>query len=78
VATATATALIVDAVRMRSTPRTSGGPSPRFSLSPHRCRGVIAGTYFGRTLFGRIPEALFRRFVAALILVLGVAMLVVR
>jgi uncharacterized membrane protein YfcA len=40
--------------------------------------GVIAGTYFGRALFGRIPEALFRRFVAALILALGVAMLIVR
>jgi len=29
-------------------------------------------------MFGRIPEAMFRRFVAALILVLGVAMLIPR
>ncbi len=78
VATATATALIVDVVRM-----------PIYAAHEWRAIvailpdvflgavGVIAGTHFGRSIFGRIPEGLFRRFVAALILVLGVAMLVV-
>lgn len=79
VATATATALIVDAVRMpiyaAHEARAIAAIWPEVLLAA-AC--VVAGTYFGRLLFGRIPETLFRRFVAALILVLGVAMLVTR
>jgi len=37
---------------------------------------VLLGTLAGRTLLGRIPEKLFRRIVAGLILILGVTMLV--
>jgi uncharacterized membrane protein YfcA len=79
VATATATALIVDAVRMPiyaiHEARDIAAIWPEVVIAA-TC--VIAGTLFGRALFGRIPEAMFRRFVAALILVLGVAMLIPR
>lgn len=79
VATATATALIVDAVRMPIYAAHEAGAIANLwpeVLIAAAC--VIAGTYFGRTIFGRIPEELFRRFVAVLILVLGVAMLIPR
>ncbi len=79
VATATATALIVDAVRMPIyAAHESGAIASIYPEVLIGAAGVIAGTYFGRALFGRIPEALFRRFVGTLILVLGVAMLIVR
>jgi len=35
---------------------------------------VVAGTLLGRALLGRLPEELFKRMVAALILVLGVVL----
>lgn len=79
VATATATALIVDAVRMpiyaAHEARDIAAIWPQVTIAA-TC--VIAGTLFGKSLFGRIPEELFRRFVAGLILVLGVAMLIPR
>jgi uncharacterized membrane protein YfcA len=37
--------------------------------------GVIAGTAFGHRALLRIPESVFRRVVAALLLTLGVALL---
>jgi uncharacterized protein len=37
--------------------------------------GVVAGTLLGKVLFAKIPEALFKRIVAGLILLLGLAML---
>jgi uncharacterized membrane protein YfcA len=77
VATATATALIVDAVRMPIYAAHEGRQI--LDIWPDVAIGavsVIAGTYLGKALFGRIPEAMFRRLVAALILVLGVAMLI--
>jgi uncharacterized membrane protein YfcA len=40
--------------------------------------GVIAGTLLGRPILGRIPEPLFRRLIATLVLILGVALLVLR
>ena len=76
VATATAIALIVDGVRM-----------PVYAISEGRelvaiwpliaiaTAGVVAGTLLGRAILGRLPEKPFRRIVAALILVLGIAML---
>ena len=36
---------------------------------------VVAGTLLGKTLLARVPDAMFKRFVAALILALGVALL---
>lgn len=77
VATATAIALVVDGVRM-----------PVYAISQGRAlltvwpliaiatAGVIAGTLLGRAVLGRVPEKPFRRLVAALILVLGLAMLI--
>jgi uncharacterized protein len=37
--------------------------------------GVVAGTLLGRVLFAKVPEALFKRIVAGLILLLGLAIL---
>jgi uncharacterized membrane protein YfcA len=38
--------------------------------------GAIAGTLVGERLLRRIPEPIYRRLVAALVLVLGIFMLV--
>lgn len=38
--------------------------------------GVIAGTVIGQRLLIKIPEKVFRRVVAAIILALGIALLV--
>ncbi len=77
VATATAIALIVDGVRM-----------PVYAFNEWRSLlaiwpliaivtiAVIIGTLLGRAILGRVPERLFRRIVAALILALGVMLLV--
>jgi uncharacterized membrane protein YfcA len=76
VATATAIALIVDAVRMPIYVVTEGrslaGAWPLIAIA---AVAVIIGTLTGRAVFGWIPEKIFRRVVAALILALGVAML---
>ena len=76
VATATAIALIVDGARM-----------PVYVAVQHRAiaaawlpvvvavAAVLAGTIFGVRVLRRIPESVFRRAVAALILLLGVYML---
>jgi uncharacterized protein len=37
---------------------------------------VVAGTLLGRVILGRVPEALFKRLISALIFVLGVLLLV--
>jgi len=77
VATATAIALIVDGVRM-----------PFYFVTQHRQMldswlvmlvaivGVVAGTIWGVPLLHRIPEPIFRRGVAILVIILGVYMLV--
>ena len=39
---------------------------------------VIFGTFLGRKLLGRVPENVFRRLVAALLIALGITMLVTR
>ena len=62
VATAVAIALIVDGARL---PLIAGAST-----------AVILGTFFGRTLLGRVPENVFRRLVAALLIALGIAMLI--
>jgi hypothetical protein len=79
VATATATALIVDAVRMPIYAFHEAGAIARIWPEVAIAAAcVVAGTFFGRAPFGRIPETMFRKFVAGLILVLGVAMLIPR
>jgi uncharacterized membrane protein YfcA len=76
VATATAIALIVDGARM-----------PVYAVVQHRgiaaawppvvvaVAAVLAGTFFGVRVLRRIPETVFRRAVAVLILLLGIYML---
>ncbi len=76
VATAVANALVVDGARM---------PVYAFSMGPALVRawpfiaiavaGVIAGTFLGRTILGRVPERYFRRIVSALLVCLGAAIL---
>jgi uncharacterized membrane protein YfcA len=79
VATSTAVGLVVDGVRMpvylwsEGTALLEIGP-----LIAVMSGGVIAGTLLGRPILGRIPEALFKRLVSALVLILGVALLVLR
>jgi uncharacterized membrane protein YfcA len=77
VATATAIGLMVDGARM----------PVYFANEAHEIAqvwqyvavgtiGVIAGTVLGQRLLVKIPEKLFRRVVAAIILALGIALLV--
>ena len=76
VATAVAIALVVDGARM---------PVYAFSMGPALLRvwqlvaiavaGVVAGTFLGRTILGRVPERYFRRIVSGLLVVLGAAIL---
>jgi len=76
VATATAIALAVDAARMPVYFVTTGsrmGSAAGFILIASL--GVLAGTFLGARLLGRIPERLFHRIVGAIVLALGVFML---
>jgi uncharacterized membrane protein YfcA len=79
VATATAIALIVDGTRL-PVYLVSEGPAmlqiwPTIAVTT---LAVIFGTLAGRRLLGRLPEAMFRRAVSALITVLGIALLLSR
>ena len=76
IATATAIGLFVDGVRMPIYFYTQGAQLSQ--LMPAiliATVGVIAGTLFGRHALKRIPEAAFRRVVAVLLAILGVALL---
>jgi len=78
VATAVAIALVVDGARL---------PVYAFSVGPEllakwpivavATAGVLAGTMLGKTLLGWIPEAIFRRVVSALLVLLGIAIFVI-
>jgi uncharacterized membrane protein YfcA len=79
VATATATALLVDIARVpvyltveREAIATIG---PLLLLATV---GVLAGTVLGRWLLRRVPQHLFRRVVGATVLLLGVVTLLRR
>ncbi|HEU4698743.1 MAG TPA: sulfite exporter TauE/SafE family protein [Gemmatimonadales bacterium] len=76
VATATVTALLVDAARLPVYLLESGARlrllAPVILLAT---LGVVVGTLAGARLLARIPAPLFRRLVAGLILLLGVAIL---
>ena len=77
VATATAIALFVDAARM-----------PVYAVTAHEelwamrapmliaTIGVVAGTIMGMRVLRGIPEAMFRKIVAIVLAILGVALLV--
>jgi uncharacterized protein len=78
VATATAIALVVDAVRM-----------PVYFITGHRAIlaawsailaatiGVVIGTLAGERILRRIPETLFRKLVAVLLLAIGIVLLAI-
>ena len=76
IATATAIGLFVDGARMPIYFYTHGAQLP--TMMPAiaiATAGVIAGTLFGGRVLQRIPEAAFRRVVAVLLAILGVALL---
>lgn len=77
VATATATALLVDAARMPVYLFTSWtGLREHLPLIAVLVAGVLLGTVAGEGVLRRLPESVFRRAVSILLLVLGVAMIV--
>ena len=76
VATATAIALFVDGARMPVYFFTHGSDLRRMAGAiALSTAGVIAGTVFGHRVLQRIPEHVFRRVVATLLVALGVALL---
>ena len=76
VATATAIALFVDAARMPVYVAASG-PEMWAARQPMAVAtiGVIMGTIAGARLLKNIPESAFRKVVAVILAVLGVALL---
>jgi len=76
VATATAVALIIDAVRVPVYLAFQSHSIARIlPLIGIMTLGALAGTASGKGILSRIPESIFRRIVAATILALGVALL---
>jgi uncharacterized membrane protein YfcA len=75
VATATASAILVDAARVPAYMLTSGNDLlrhlPTIALLT---AGVVVGTFLGAPVLRRLPEALFRRMLAITLLVLGFAL----
>ena len=77
VATATATGLIVDAARMPVYFATSSSALlAAWPIVVIATGGALAGTVAGRALLGGIPERIFRRIVAVLLVLLAGFMLV--
>jgi uncharacterized membrane protein YfcA len=76
VATATAIGLIVDAARMPVYLATDGSRLMQSAgLILVATAGAVAGTIAGRRILERIPQPVFRKLVAVLVLALGVYML---
>jgi len=77
VATATASALLVDAARVPIYFLSAGPVIARsLSLMLMIAAGVIVGTFVGVPILGRIPEPAYRRLVGALLVVLGISLFV--
>jgi uncharacterized protein len=77
VATATASALLVDAARVPIYLLTAGDTIAAASrLWILVTIGVTVGTVAGVPVLGRIPQSIYRRLVGGLLLVLGIALLV--
>jgi uncharacterized membrane protein YfcA len=75
VATATATALLVDAARVPVYLVTDGpGIGAMLPTALVMSVGVVVGTVLGTPVLRRLPEAWFRRMLAALLIVLGIAL----
>ena len=75
VATATASALLVDAARvpiyLLSRGEAIAATVPLWLIA---CAGVVIGTFIGVPVLGRIPTSAYRPLVGALLLVLGISM----
>jgi uncharacterized membrane protein YfcA len=79
VATAVAIALVVDGARLPVYAISTGRQLLTvWPLIAGASAAVILGTFLGRTLLGRVPESVFRRMVAALLIALGIVMLLAR
>ena len=77
IATATAIGLFVDGARMPIYFSTHGTQLPAMqSAIAIATAGVVAGTLLGGRVLRRIPEPAFRRLVAVLLAILGVALLI--
>jgi uncharacterized membrane protein YfcA len=77
VATATASALFVDAARVPIYLVTSGPAlAATVPLWLAAAAGAVVGTFIGVPVLGRIPEARYRLLIGALLVVLGVSLLV--
>ena len=77
VATATASALLVDAARVPIYFLSAGPVIARsLSLLLLIAAGVTVGTFVGVPILGRIPESAYRRLVGALLVVLGISLFV--
>lgn len=77
VATATAVGLMVDGARLPVYLVTQWSEiADAWLYVIAATAGTIMGTLIGQRLLGQIPEAVFRKLVAALILILGMALLV--
>jgi uncharacterized membrane protein YfcA len=75
VATATASALLVDAARVPIYLVSAGDVMARsVPLLLVMSAGVTLGTFVGVPLLGRIPETAYRRLVGGLLIVLGVSL----
>ena len=78
VATATASALLVDAARVPIYFLTAAHAiHDAVHLLIVIAAGVTVGTFIGVPILGRIPESAYRRLVGALLVVLGIALFVV-
>ena len=76
VATATASALVVDAVRLPVYLYHSGGELVKHGpLVGLAIVGVLAGTLYGERVLRRLPEDRFRRIVSGFLVVLGLGLL---
>jgi hypothetical protein len=77
VATATASALLVDAIRLPIYLYHSGdGLLQHAGLVALAIGGVLAGTLYGERVLRQLPESQFRRIVSVLLVVLGVSLLI--
>lgn len=76
VATATASALLVDAARTPVYVASSGAEMvDHWTLVAGMCIGVVVGTLAGAPILRRIPERAFRRALAALLMALGLLLI---
>jgi uncharacterized protein len=75
VATATASALLVDAARVPIYFVTAGHViADSVHLLVVMCAGVTLGTFIGVPILGRIPESAYRRLVGGLLVALGISL----